>query len=31
MEDMKSNPPPTQPPATKLANDEELKAKYGKV
>ena len=31
MEDMKSSPAPTLPAATKLASDEELKAKYGKV
>ena len=31
MEDMKSNPAQTLPAATKLASDEELKAKYGKV
>ena len=31
MEGMKSNPAPTLPAATKLASDEELKAKYGKV
>lgn len=31
MEEMKNNPAPAPAAATKLASDEELKAKYGKV
>ena len=31
MEDVKNNPAQALPAATKLASDEELKAKYGKV